>query len=66
MKSLEPAKPPITNLSTSILVQVVPPQVTPSKCQLVLQEVMEENVATSSESPHTHQFGQQWSQLTLL
>jgi hypothetical protein len=53
VKSLGPANPPITDLSTSILVQVFPSEVTPSQRQLVLQVTMEENVATSSGSPHT-------------
>jgi hypothetical protein len=43
----------ITDLSVPILVQVVPPEVTPSEHKIVLQAVMEENGATSSESPHT-------------
>jgi hypothetical protein len=45
--------PPITDLSVSIVVQLIPPRVTHRKHQIVLQEVMEENVATSSGSPHT-------------
>jgi hypothetical protein len=53
VEALGPANPPITDLSASILVQVVPPEVTPSERQLVLQATMEENVATSSGSPHT-------------
>jgi hypothetical protein len=50
---LRPFNPPITNLSVPILVQVFPSRVTPYKCQIVLQEAMEENVATSLQSPHT-------------
>jgi hypothetical protein len=50
---LRPVNPPITDLSMSILVQVVPSRVTPHECQIVLQASMEENVATSSGSPHT-------------
>jgi hypothetical protein len=52
-EALEPANPPITDLSAPTLVQVVPPRVTPHNRQIVLQEAMEENVATSSEIPHT-------------
>jgi hypothetical protein len=52
-ESLGPSNPLITDLSAPILVQVVPPKVTPSERQLVLQAAMEENVATSSGSPHT-------------
>jgi hypothetical protein len=36
-----------------IVVQVVPPRVTHHERQIVLQAAMEENVATSSGSPHT-------------
>jgi hypothetical protein len=52
-EALGPANPPITDLSVPILVQVVPPRVTPYERQIVLQEAMEANVATSSGSPHT-------------
>jgi hypothetical protein len=52
-EALGPANPPITNLSAPILVQVVPPRVTPQKCQIILQATMEENGATSSGIPHT-------------
>jgi hypothetical protein len=52
-KSLRPANPPITYLSTPILVQVVPPRMTPYEHQIILQEAMEENDATSSRSLHT-------------
>jgi hypothetical protein len=52
-EALRPANPLITDLSVPILIQVVPPEVTPSECQLVLQATMEANVATSSGSPHT-------------
>jgi hypothetical protein len=45
--------PPITDLSVPLLIQVVPPRVTHHERQIVLQAVMEENVATSSGSPHT-------------
>jgi hypothetical protein len=45
--------PSITDFSTPILVQVVPPRVTPYKREIVLQEAMEENVDNSSRSPHT-------------
>jgi hypothetical protein len=53
VEALGPVNPPITDLSVPILVQVVPPRVTPYEHQIVLQEAMEENVATSSGSPHT-------------
>jgi len=52
-KALSPANAPIIYLSVPILVQVVPPRVTPYEGQIVLQEAMEENVATLSSSPHT-------------
>jgi hypothetical protein len=52
VESLRLANPPITYLSASILIQVVPSEVTPSECHLVLQVVMEVNVPTSSRSPH--------------
>jgi hypothetical protein len=52
-KDLEPANPSISDFLTPILVQVVPPKVTPAEHQLVLQAAMEENVSTSSRSPHT-------------
>jgi hypothetical protein len=52
-EALRIANPPITNLSTPILIHIVPPEVTPSKCQLILQVLMEENDANSFESPHT-------------
>jgi hypothetical protein len=45
--------PPITELLMPILVQVVPPRVTPHERQIVLQESMEENGATSSRTSHT-------------
>jgi hypothetical protein len=44
---------PITDLSTPIVVQVVPPRITHHERQIVLQEVMEENAPTSSGIPHT-------------
>jgi hypothetical protein len=50
---LRPSNALITNFSVIILVQVVPPKVTPVEHQIVLQEAMEENVATSSGIPHT-------------
>jgi hypothetical protein len=52
-EALRPFKPPITNFSVSILVEVVPPRVTCHERHIVLQESMEANVATSSRSPHT-------------
>jgi hypothetical protein len=53
VEALGPANPLITDLSVPILVQVVPPRVTPHERQIVLQAAMEANVATSSGSPHT-------------
>jgi hypothetical protein len=53
VESLGPANPLTTNLSAPILLQVVPPKVTPFERQLVLQAAMEENGFTSSGSPHT-------------
>jgi hypothetical protein len=50
---VKPANPLITDLSTSILIQIVFPEVTPSERQLVLQVEMAVNVATLSRSPHT-------------
>jgi len=47
------ANPLITDLSMPILVQFVPLRVKPYERQIVLQTTMEENVATSSGSPHT-------------
>jgi hypothetical protein len=52
-ESLSIANPLITDLSTLILVQVLPPRVTPYERQIVLREAMEENNSTSSSSPHT-------------
>jgi hypothetical protein len=48
-----PANPLITDLLASILIQIVPPEVTSSKHQLVRQAVMEANFSTSFRSPHT-------------
>jgi hypothetical protein len=53
VESLELTNPPITELSAPILVQFVPPRVTHHERQIVLQEAMEANVATSSGSSHT-------------
>ena len=47
-EALRPTNPLITDLLASILIQVVPPVVTPYEHQLVLQVTMEVNVATSS------------------
>jgi hypothetical protein len=52
-EALRPYNSPITDLSVPIMVQVVPPRVTHHEHQIVLQAAMEENVATSSGSPHT-------------
>ena len=40
-KALGHYNPPITDLSMPILIQVVPPRVTPYERQIVLQEAME-------------------------
>ena len=53
MEDLEPYNPLITNFSAPILIQVVPPRVTPYEHQTVLQATMEENIATSFGSHHT-------------
>jgi hypothetical protein len=53
VEALRPFNPPTTDLSVPLLVQVVPPRVTHHERQIVLQVAMEENVATSSGSPHT-------------
>ena len=53
VEALRPTNPLITDLSMLILVQFVPPKVTTSESQLVLQETMEENVVTLFGSPHT-------------
>jgi hypothetical protein len=45
--------PLITNLLMPLLIQLSPPRVTHQERQIVLQVAMEENVATSSGSPHT-------------
>jgi hypothetical protein len=47
------ANPPITDLSAPVLVQVVPPRVTPYERQILLRAAMEANDATSSGSPRT-------------
>jgi hypothetical protein len=52
-ESLRPLNPTITDFSMPILVQVLPPKVTPVEHQIVLQASMEGNVTTSSRSPHT-------------
>jgi hypothetical protein len=81
-EGLRPANPLITDLLVSILIQIVPPEVTSSERQLVLRVTMEVNVATSSGSPHTpvmtttlggilpplppFQSGPQWSRLPQL
>ena len=43
----------ITDLSMPLKIQISPPRVTHHKPQIISQETMEENVATSSGSPHT-------------
>jgi hypothetical protein len=53
VESFGPANPLITDLSAPMLLQVVPPKVTLVERQLVLQETMEANFATSSGIPHT-------------
>jgi hypothetical protein len=53
VEALRPANTLMTDLSTLILIQVIPPEVTPSESELVLQATMKENVVTSSRSPHT-------------
>jgi hypothetical protein len=52
-KALGPYNPPITDLSVSVLIQIGPPRVMHNEHQIILQETMEANVATSSGSPHT-------------
>jgi hypothetical protein len=52
-EALGPFNPPITDLSAPLLIQLAPPRVTHHERQIVLQAAMEENVATSSGSPHT-------------
>jgi hypothetical protein len=54
VEALEIAKPSITNLSAPILVQFVLSKVTYVERQLFLQASMNENVANSSGSHHTH------------
>jgi hypothetical protein len=53
VESLRRVNPPITDFLAPILVQVVPPRVTPYERQIVLQAAMEANVVTSPRSPHT-------------
>jgi hypothetical protein len=53
VEALGPYNPLITDLLVPIMVLVVPPRVTHQEHQIVLQAVMEENVATSSGIPHT-------------
>jgi hypothetical protein len=52
-EALRLSNPLITNLLAPILVQVVPPEVTPSGCQQALHAVMEASYATSFRSPRT-------------
>jgi hypothetical protein len=53
IEGFRPTNPSITDLLVPILIPIVPPEVTSSERQLVLRATMEENVTTSSGSPHT-------------
>jgi hypothetical protein len=53
VESLGSVNPLINDLLALILVQVVPPRVTPHGHQIVLQEARKSNDATSFRSPHT-------------
>jgi hypothetical protein len=53
VEALGPYNSLITDLSVPLLIQLSPPRVTHHERQIILQATMEENVATSSGSPHT-------------